>query len=163
MIRLFVKDVTLKRDGREIMIGIQWRSGMTETIRVHNDNTPNAMMVPAVLEKIRSLSADHLDSEIAERLNREGYRAARNQQFTAGIVRQLRGRNGIKKSHAGKPDYYTPPQLAELLGVSETTVVKWCEQRKLEAHRQGKHCTYWVKLSCEEISNLRTIISRRQE
>jgi excisionase family DNA binding protein len=161
LVRLLVKGVSLKRDGREIMIGIQWRSGMIETVRVHNDNTPNAMMVPTVLEKIRSLSVDHLDSEIAEVLNGEGYRTARNHQFNAGIVRQLRGRNDIKKSHAGEPEYYTPPQLARLLGVSDATVVKWCKRGKLVAHRQGRQCTYWIKLSRAELSNLRESHSKK--
>lgn len=161
LVRLLVKDVTLQRDGREIVIGIQWRSGMIETVRVHNDNTPNAMMIPAVLEKIRSLSADHLDSEIAAVLNREGYRTARNHQFNAGIVRQLRGQNDIKKSHAGEPEHYTPPQLAALLGVSDATVVKWCKRGKLVAHRQGRHCTYWIELSAADLSNLRENLSIR--
>ncbi len=161
--RLLVKDVTLKRDGREITIGIQWRSGMIETVRVHNDNTPNAMMIPAVLERIRSLSADHLDSEIADVLNREGYRTARNHQFNAGIVRQLRGQNDIKKSHTGVPEYYTPPQIAALLGVSDATVVKWCKRGKLVAHRQGRQCTYCIKLSLAELSNLRENLAIRTE
>jgi hypothetical protein len=163
LVRLLIKDVTLKRDEseREIVIGIQWRSGMTETVRVHNDNAPNAMMVPAVLEKIRSLSDDHMDREIADLLNREGYRTARNCQFTDGIVRNLRGRAGIKKSHAGEPGYYTPPALAALLGISDTAVIHWCEQGKLEAHRQGKHCTYWIKLTAEEIQELRKSMTDR--
>ncbi len=161
--RLFVKDVTLKRDGREIIVGIQWSSGMTELLRVHNDNAPNAMMVPAVLEKIRSLSADKLDSEIALELNTQGYRTARNRQFNGGIVRNLRGRNDIKKSHAGEPEYFSPPQFAALLGVSDTTVIQWCERGKLEAQRQGKHCTYWIKLAPDKLANLRKIVSRKNK
>ena len=121
------------------------------------------MMVPAVLEKIRSLSADKLDSEIALELNAQGYRTARNRQFSGGIVRNLRGRNDIKKSHAGEPEYYTPPQLAAFLGVSDTTVIEWCKRGKLEAQRQGKHCTYWIKLCPEEIANLRKNISRKNK
>ena len=136
---------------------------MAETVRVHNDNAPNAMMVPAVLEKIRSLSDDHMDREIADLLNREGYRTARNCQFTDGIVRNLRGRAGIKKSHAGEPGYYTPPALAALLGISDTAVIHWCEQGKLEAHRQGKHCTYWIKLTAEEIQELRKSMTDRNK
>ncbi len=155
LLRILVQDVTLKREGREIVIGIRWQSGMTEVLRVNNDNTPNAMMVPAVLERIRLLSPDHLDSEIADGLNREGYRSARNRRFTAGIVRTLRQRGGIKKSRAGEPGYYTPPQLAALLGVSDTTVVKWCRVGKLEARRQGRHSTWWIKLSAGEILRLR--------
>jgi len=163
LVRLLVKDVTLKRAGMELVIGIQWRSGMTETVRVHSDNAPNGMMIPAVVEKIRSRSADHLDSEIAEVLNGEGYRTARNQQLTARIVRQLRSRNEIKKGHAGEPEYYTPPQLAAVLGVSDATVIKWCKRGKLVAHRQGSQCTYWIKLAPAELSDLRKRISAREQ
>ncbi len=155
LLRILVQDVTLEREGREIVVGIRWQSGMTEVLRVNNHNAPSAMMVPAVLERIRRLSPDHLDSEIAAVLTREGYRSARNRQFTAGIVRTLRQRAGIKKSHAGEPGYYTPPQLLALLGVSDTTVVKWCRVGKLEAHRQGRHSTWWIKLSCGQILKLR--------
>lgn len=161
MVRLLVKDVTLKRDGREIVIGIQWQSGTTETARVHNDNAPHGIMIPAVVEKIRSLRADQLDSEIAEVLNGEGYRTARNQRFTAGIVRQLRRQHDIKKGHAGEPEYYTPPQLAALLGVSDWTIVKWRKRGKLAGHHQGRQSTYWVKLSAAELSNLREELSTR--
>ncbi len=75
---------------------------MIETARVYSDNTPSVTMVPAVLERIRSLSSAHIDSEIAERFNAEGYRTARGHRFAAGIVRQLRGRNKIRKTHAGE-------------------------------------------------------------
>jgi DNA invertase Pin-like site-specific DNA recombinase len=163
LVRVLLKDVTLKRDGREIVIGIHWQSGMTETLRVHNNKAPNAMMIPAVLEKIRSLGADHLDSDIAKVLNGEGYRTTRNRQFTAGIVRNMRGRAGLKKNHAGEPGYYTPPALAGLLGVSDTTVIKWCQEGKLEASRPGKHSTYWIRISLERIGELRRDISKRKK
>jgi DNA invertase Pin-like site-specific DNA recombinase len=160
LLRILVQDVTLRRDGKEIVVGIRWRSGMTETLRLHNDNAPNAMMAPAVLERIRTLSTDHLDSEIAKVLNAEGYRSTRHRRFTAGVVRNLRQRSGIRKSHAGEPGYYTPPQLAAMLGVSATTVITWCTKGKLKAQRQGKHATYWIKLSTRELSGMRRELAR---
>jgi DNA invertase Pin-like site-specific DNA recombinase len=160
LIRLFVKDVILKRDGKEVTIGIHWRSGMTESLRVHTKVT--AVTMPAVIEKIRSLSRNHLDAEIAEKLNSDGYRTRRSNRFTAGIVRRLRRRNGIKKSHTGESDYYTAPALAAILGTSDTTVLRWCVEGKLVAERQGEHCTYWIRISRGEISRLRRSIRKNR-
>jgi DNA invertase Pin-like site-specific DNA recombinase len=153
LLRLFVKDVTLKREEKEVTIGIHWRSGMAESLRV---SIARRLSAPtAVIEKIRLLSKNHIDSEIAERLNAEGHRTERSRRFTAGVVRSLRRRHAIKKDHKGEPDYYTPPALADLLGVSDTTVVKWCEERKLTAERQGQSCTYWIKLTPAQITALK--------
>ena len=132
---------------------------MTESLRVH---TTTVEVLPAVIEKIRSLSSSYVDAEIAERLNSDGYRTARSRRFTEGIVRDLRQDHGIRKNHTGEPDYYTAPKLAAILGVSDTTVVKWCEERKLVAERQGENCTYWIKLAPDELSKLRDSIKQNR-
>jgi hypothetical protein len=154
LVRLLIKDVTLSRDAKEIKINIRWQSGKLETLRTGNGNTPNITMLPAVIERIRALSDDHVDAEIAEILNKEGFVSARNKKFTKLSVSAIRHKHEIKKGHVGEAGVYTVRELASRIGVSDGTIVKWCEGGILRGKHQGKHCTYWIRASEEEIQRL---------
>jgi hypothetical protein len=55
----------------------------------------------------------------------EAYRTARSRQSSAGIVRNLSGRNGIEKGQTVDFGYNSPRKLAAILGLSGTMVIKW--------------------------------------
>jgi DNA invertase Pin-like site-specific DNA recombinase len=154
LVRTLIKDVTISRKSKEIKIAIRWQSGKLETLRTSNGNAPNSRMLPAVIERIRSLSDNYLDSEIAELLNKEGFLSVRHKKFNAASVRFIRRSHAMTKGHFGEQGFYKVSELASMIGVSGATIIKWCEKGILKAKHQGKHCTYWIEASEEKIREL---------
>jgi hypothetical protein len=43
-------------------------------------------------------------------------------------VRCIRQQNGTKKGHPEEEGFYTVREVASRIGLSETTIVKWCKE-----------------------------------
>ena len=89
ILRLLIADVTLTRQESEILVQLRWVTNEVKTCRVPLPER-GVRTDPAVIERLRELSATHTDAEIAAELNRAGMQTARGQPFTAGRVSDLR-------------------------------------------------------------------------
>jgi DNA invertase Pin-like site-specific DNA recombinase len=140
LLRTMITDITITSQptGRELQVGIRWRSGASEQHTIQRPKTRQEVIrTPAeAIELARRLAADHTNAQIAEQLNRAGLHAGTGGPFAAEHVQWIRWRHKIPYptswAHDGE---LTVNQLAETLGVSDGTVYAWINTGKLAARR----------------------------
>ena len=140
LLRALIADVTLtsKPQGRELSVGIRWRSGASEQHTIERPNTRQEVIrTPSeAIELTRQLAADHTNAEIAEQLNAAGLRAGTGGPFGAKHVQWIRWRHKIPyPTTMARDGELTVSQIAEMLGVSDGAVYAWINTGKLAAHR----------------------------
>ncbi|MBI1794476.1 MAG: recombinase family protein [Chloroflexi bacterium] len=173
LLRLLVKDVTLTKQGKLIQIGLRWQTGaLTALSAARPLRAGEAVKTPpAVLDRIRALSPDHSDTQIARQLNLEGFKPGRNGQFTRGKISWIRGAYRIPTGCADNPvglgnqprgdGRYSARAVAELLNVTVSTIADWCEAGLLDSIQATPHAPRWIKLMPEDITRLRKPKRRR--
>ncbi len=141
LLRTMIADVTLtsQPEGRELQVGIRWRSGATEQHTIQRPPKPaDAQRTPSpAVELTPRLAPDHTNAQIAEQLNTAGLRTGKAEPFDERAVRWLRWRYRIltdPEQLLGDGEV-TVTQLAERLGVSHSVVYAWISTGKLTARR----------------------------
>lgn len=139
MVRLLVADVTLSgnEDGT-VTLGVRLPGGATRTLTVTRDLPSYEMhrTPAAVIARIDALLDDHSDAQIAEILNRHGYRTGRGLAFDRTRVFGIRSRYQLKSRYERlrEQGLMSVTEMAEVLGVSTGTVKR--------RRRAGEICGY---------------------
>jgi hypothetical protein len=167
LIGCLIKDVCLARAETTIEVSIRWR---TEACTVLSLPRPQRSCDvrrtdPGAVARLRALATDTADRQIAEILDREGFRSGTGHRFTTNIVKQLRYSYAIP---SGCPDgpvataegYRADGRCcskiaAELLQVNVSTIAAWCQSGLLDGIQSGPHGPWWIKLTPEIIARLR--------
>lgn len=140
LLRALIADVTLtsKPEGRELSVGVRWRSGAAEQHTIERPKKRHEVTrtpAPAV-ELTRRLAVEHTNAQIAERLNAAGLCTGTGGPFTSKHVQWIRWRHKIPYPTTWAQDgELTVSQIAETLGVSDGTVYDWVRAGKLAARR----------------------------
>src|SRR5262249_48859405 len=122
----------------------------------------------AVVDRVRALTADHTDDQIADRLNGEGWKSGRGGAFTASKVQWIRYvhqiRSGCSKGPAAcqqaqRGARRCSAQAAAKVEVS--TVGAWCQSGRLDGIRAAPHGPWWIRLTPEVVERLRKPVRRR--
>lgn len=100
LLRLLVADVTLTRQETDIRVQIRWHTNLLDTFLVPLPSRGSPHEIDAILHRIRSLSSDHTDAQIAEILNHDHLFSIQGKPFTAKLVSGLRRRHSISKQSA---------------------------------------------------------------
>jgi hypothetical protein len=173
LLRFLVKDVTLARRDTTIYIGIRWQSeAISELSIVRRVPAGEAGRTPtAILDRIRTLAADHTDRQIADQLNQEGLPSGRGLSFTQSMVSWLRYAYRIPSTCPQGPaacptgqrgdGRYAARKAAELLNVSVSTIAAWCDSGQLDGIQEHPHGPRWIKLSPEIIARFRKSVRKR--
>ncbi len=147
MVALLVEDVTLVKAER-IAVHVRFRGGKTTSLTVDRPK-PIALVRktnPEVVSKVDKLLETCSDKEIAVRLNAQGYRNWRGQEFTAKKIISLRCTYRLKTrfERLREQGMLTGYELARQLGVSATTIHQLGRSGLLRRHLYGnKHrCLY---------------------
>ncbi len=140
LVRVMIADITITSQsiGRELQIGIRWRSGATEQHTVERPKTRQEVIrTPAeAIELTRRLAPDHSNAQIAEQLNAAGLRTGTGGPFAADHVQWIRWRHKIPYPTSWARDgELTVIQIAKRFGVSDGTVYGWISTGKLAARR----------------------------
>jgi hypothetical protein len=137
MVRLLIEDVTLTRD-QKITLRIRFKGGAHKSIMI--PLSPNAwqqrLTPQEVVEEIDRFLGQYYEVEIAEILNKRGYRSGEGCLFNASIVCRIRSRYGLKSrfDRMREAGLLTVKEMAHLLAVSEGTVKTWKNHGILTAH-----------------------------
>jgi len=164
LLRTMIADVTLtsKPTGRELQVGIRWRSGATEQHTVQRPPQPaDAMRTPSpVVELIKGLAADHTNAQIAEQLNASGKRTGTGVPFDEKAVRWLRWRYRILPGPEQqlRNGEVTVAQLAQRLGVAHSVIYAWISTGKLAA-RRGPANRFYIPLPAKIERHCRRLIT----
>jgi excisionase family DNA binding protein len=141
LLRALIADVTLtsKPHGRELSVGIRWRSGAAEEHLIDRPLKPaDAQRTPSpAVELIKRLSCEHhTNTQIAEQLNAAGFHTRKGDPFEAKHVQWIRWRHNIAYPATWAQDgELTVDQIAEHLHISTSTVYDWISAGKLAARR----------------------------
>jgi hypothetical protein len=167
LIGCLIKDVCLARGETTIEVSIRWK---TEACTVLSIPRPRRSCDvrrtnSAAVARLRALAADTPDRQIAEILDREGFRSGTGHRFTTNIVKQLRYSYSIPSGCPDRP--IAPTQghradgrcstkvAADLLQVNVSTIAAWCQSGILDGIQSGPHGPWWIKLTPETITRLR--------
>jgi DNA invertase Pin-like site-specific DNA recombinase len=141
LLRTMIADITLtsQPEGRELTVGIRWRSGASEQHPIQRPPRPaDARRTPAkVTELIKRLAPDHTNAQIAEQLQAAGMRTSTGLPLDEKAVRWLRWRYRILTDPEQLLDdgELTVAHLAQRLDVSRSVVYAWISTGKLAARR----------------------------
>ena len=145
MVRLLIEDVTLTRD-QKVTLQIRFKGGAHKTVMI--PLSPNAWqqrLTPhEVVEEIDCLLDQYNEVEIAEILNKRGYRSGEGCPFSTSIVNRIRSRYGLKNrfDRMREAGLLTVKEMAYLLAVSEGTVKTWKKYGILTAHAYNDRDQY---------------------
>jgi excisionase family DNA binding protein len=140
LLRALIADVTItsEPEGREVSVGIRWRTGAAEQHTIQrppsiNDRTRTP---PETVELIKLLAPGRTNTEIAAELHAAGLRTGKGLPFNDHAVRHIRRANNIPTTRLPHDDRLTVDQVAERLGVSRGVIYDWISRGKLAAHRE---------------------------
>ena len=97
LLQLLVADVTLTRRKTDVLVQIRWHTNELDTYEVPLPTRGAPPVSEAVIERVRTLSRMHTDSQIADALNQAGTQTSQGKPFTAHRVQGLRRRYRIRK------------------------------------------------------------------
>jgi DNA invertase Pin-like site-specific DNA recombinase len=146
MLRLMIEDVTLSRQD-DIHVGIRWKGGATSELHV-----PVPLSAPdkrrtseTVLKRVRQLTVQHTDEQIAAILNAEGLRSGAGLVFTHVQIARLRSAKNIPAyfDHLRRSGMMSSKEITIKTRIAESTLSKWRRTGLLRAVRADrKHWLY---------------------
>jgi DNA invertase Pin-like site-specific DNA recombinase len=167
LVRFLIKDVTLTRKETRIEIRIRWRTeALTEVTVARPKVVADARRTsPEVVARIRELAPTQTATQIAHRLNEEGWRTGLGGSFTASKVEWVRAAYAIDLDCPEGPGFcpsgqrgdgrYSALAAAELLNVNVSTIADWCNAGILDCVRAGTCGPRWITLTSAIITELR--------
>jgi len=128
IVRLLVEDVTLVK-AEKITAHVRLSGGVTRTLLLERP-LPIAKIrkvKPEIVMKVDSLVDNHCDRQIAEILNRHGWRTWEGKPFNLKKVAFIRCAYKLssRRDRMRQRGMLTTQEVAEKLGVTETTVHRW--------------------------------------
>ena len=174
LLRALISDVTItsQPEGRELRVGIHWRSGATEEHLTERPKpTVETRRTPAAaIDLVTRLGPTHTDEQLAAALRAAGLRTGTGLEFDQRTVRWIRYAHQIPSPPrlALAPDELTVRQVAQRLGVSDGAVYYWISHGQLTARRgpSNRLCVPFgpdVEHACHErIANSAHIPSRTE-
>jgi hypothetical protein len=138
MIRLVIEDVTLIKGDKDITMHVRFKGGATKTL-----STPKPLRHcdkirtdPELIRQIDQLLDHHVTGEIADILNKKGFKSGTGKVLTGALVFDMQRNNRIKSRFRrlkGK-GFLTQKEVAKMLCTSENNIWYWRERGWLTGH-----------------------------
>jgi len=163
LLRTLIADVTVMSEpkGRQVRIGIRWRSGASEeVVALRPVPAPIARRTPqGAVDLVAQFHSRCSDEEVVAALNSAGFRTGTGRSFDVGMVRWIRYAYGIPTPSLLDTGELTVAQVAARLGISTSVVYYWIERGQLAA-RRGRGVRWRIPFSaeveqacCERVAN----------
>ena len=148
MARLLIEDVTVTKATRSL--GVRLRGGATRQITWVPDPHSSEIYKTSekVIAEIDTLLNDHTDGEIAEILNKRGYRSGYGHAFTPKKVFELRNNHALRSRYERLRDrgLLQRSELANRLAVSTCTIREWRKHGLLRGHAYNDRPDYLYEM-----------------
>ena len=139
LLRLLVEDVTLTRDGYEVIVALRLRGGKALQLDVDLPRPPGLKrpLCPATLALLDDTLDTHSDAEAADVLNAAGFRHWSGEPYTLRRVYRLRDRVGMpghrerQQARLNEQGYLTGRAMASQLGIDVSTLREWAKRGRL--------------------------------
>ena len=157
LLRCLIERVFLERRDRVIRAEVSWYGGALSEL----DVPMYLFSAPHIYHRVRELARSRPDAEIAEILNQEGIKTVRERPWSARRVMDFRLSNAIPSGFTTNAslrlpdtDYITTAEAAAQLGVSQSTIQKWCRLGVLPSKQAGEQRQLWVNWTDELVYRL---------
>ena len=148
LLRCVVEQVFLESRGQVIGVRVGWYGGAVSELEV-----PKYLFsAPQLYHCVRDLAQTQTDAEIATQLNQRGLPTVKDKPWTARRVMDFRRSNGIPSGFTTtaalrlpETGYLTSAEVAQRLGVSQSTVQKWYRLGLLSGKHDGGPATLWIR------------------
>jgi hypothetical protein len=167
LLRLLIKDITLKKDIATIHIAIRWQTDEVTSLdieRPHRSSETRKNKQP-LITYVRQLAKTHTDHQIVDILNQKGIRSATGKIFNVSMIRWIRWTYNIPLTCLGGPTekrlerrsdgLYSTQATANRLGVTISTIIRWCKEGKLDGKQDVAHGPWWIQLDPKIAKELR--------
>ena len=144
LLRLLVEDITLTRDGYEVIVALRLRGGKALQLDPVDLPRPPGLkrpLCPATLAFLDQTLDTHSDAEAAEVLNAAGFRHWSGEPYTLRRVYRLRDRVGMpghrerQQARLHDQGYLTARAMASQLGIDVSTVRERAKRGRLLCER----------------------------
>lgn len=140
LLRTLVGDVTLISEacGDQLRIGIRWHSGACEELRTRRPQSAwqARRTPPSAIELAKRLGRERTNAQLADELNRAGFKTGTGRRFDSGAVSWMRYAYQIEPPRLFAPGELSVQQVAARLWIAPNLIYDWIE-RGLLAVRQG--------------------------
>jgi DNA invertase Pin-like site-specific DNA recombinase len=158
ILRLLLKDITVEKlpNAKRTVFHLRWQGGACEDIPIsippiYSDQIryPDKM-----IDKVKLLSKDLSDHQIALELNKEGVLSATGKRFTPSMIKWIRYKHQIPGPVLRLPEELTVQQVATKFAVSPNVVYYWIERNVVAARRSKGGAPYWIRLNSQKEEEL---------
>jgi len=138
MIRLIIEDVTLIKGDKDITMHVRFKGGATKTL-----STPKPTLHcekikadPELIRQIDILLDHHVTHEIADILNKKGFKTGTGKKLTGVLVYNIQRNNHLKTrfQRLREKGLLTQKELAKILNTREHNLWYWREKGWLTAY-----------------------------
>ncbi|MCP3894425.1 MAG: recombinase family protein, partial [Bacteroides sp.] len=153
-----IKDITVEKftNSKQIMLHLRWQGGACEDIPV--DIPPmyyeQIRYGNEIIEKVRALTKDHTNVQIASAFNHEGIKSAKGKAFTASMIQWIKYKHRIARPNLKGPEELTIKQVAKKFDVSTQVVYYWIKRKILDTRRLNQGSPYWIIIDSKKEQEL---------
>jgi len=157
LLRCVVEQVFLESRGKVIHAQVNWYGGAITDL----DVPKYLFSAPHIYHRIRDLAVTHTDTEIATALNQEGKKTVKGRPWTARRVMDFRRSNAIPSGFTTSTEFRIPDsghvtsaEAATQLGVSQSTIQKWCRLGVLSGKKDSTQSSLWIYWTDDVVGRL---------
>ena len=154
MLRLLIRDITVEKfaDVRQVVLHVRWQGGACSdtTVALPRRIADRLRYPTQIVDRVRELSRQLSDPQIAEAMNQQGLHSSRGLPFTLAMIKWIRYRYAIPSVCLKRPEELTVRQLADRLAVSIHFVHYWIKHGVIEARQLDGRGPFWITITDQQ-------------
>lgn len=157
IIRLLIKDITLKKNANKILIQIRWQGGASEILTADAPlKSYEKWRHPSeIVEKVREFSLQYDDQYIVDYFNQKGIKTNKGNLFTIDGIKWIRYKHKIPAPDFRQPGEVTVNEAMEKFGVSRHVVYYWINIKTITARKPKEGLPFYISLNEAKENELR--------
>jgi len=157
IIRLLVKDITVKKENRHLLLQVRWQGGANKTITMDVPLKSHEIWRHSseTVEKVKALSLQFDDSDIADYFNQNGIKTNKGNTFTTDSIRWIRYKHNIPALDYRHPGEITVNESMTKFGVSRHVVYYWINTGIIGARKPKAGLPFYLSIDAAKEIELR--------
>lgn len=156
IIRQLIKDITVEKQGKKILLHVRWQGCATETIETHVPLRcyEKWQASPEIVNKVRELSNQYDNGEIANYFNQRNIKTGKDNNYTVSSIQWIRFKHKIPPCDPRLPSEVTVNEVMEKFSVSRHVVYYWIKRKIVEARKPKAGMSFYLSISASKESEL---------
>ncbi len=162
IIRQLIKDITVDKQDKKILLHIRWQGGSTETIET---SAPllcyeRWKASPEIVDKVRELSKKVYDDQIADYFNRHGIKTGKGNIFNVNSIKWIRHQHKIALFDPRLPGEVTVNEVMEKFSVRRNIIYYWIGRKIVEARKPKAGVSLYLSIDTSKEAELNEWIKK---